>query len=360
MRRLMRTRPKPAWFVALTDIVLVGLALVIFSLFHHVLPSVEEVVGTTSGRDGRPQATSTAAQAPAPTQQPLATQAAPNGRVSTFPQMPVPMDAPIAHDDGGDAPTGDFSIKYADLFGTGTPRYTQTNDGFTYVSRNVNLTFTTYHREKLVYHVADFYIRDITNYQTAFANDTFGKGQRESVINMAKRSNALLAVNGDYYGHGSSGIVIRNGTLYRDKMSGNDVCVLFWDGTMQVYEPGEITGAKLIEMGAYQSWDFGPSYLDANGASKTAFNSSVGPANPRTVLGYYEPGHYCIVCIDGRSDTSVGLTNTNTSKLMESLGCTVAYNLDGGQSTVMTWQGEIVNVPYNGGRSSSDIVLITE
>ena len=359
-------RPKPALFVLGVDIVLLGISLLVFALFHHVLPSREQGLGKQSSRDGRvvsaaataaPSGTSAPGTQAVPTPTPVPTPA-PTSEVRGFPYMAVPSDKPAQTEEI--TAVGYFGNKYADKFTSGEPIYTRNENGFTYVSKNINLTFTTVGAGKTVYHVADFYIRDISNLSTAFAKDTFGKGQREKTPLIAQRAGALLAVNGDYYGHGSSGIVIRNGTLYRDNQSGNDVCALFWDGTMRVYNPGRITGAQLIEQGAYQSWDFGPGYLDEDGQPKTAFNSSVGPANPRTVLGYYEPGHYCFVCVDGRSDYSRGYTNTETSKLMASLGCKVAYNLDGGRTSVMTWMGNVVNKPELGGRETSDIVLIKD
>ena len=341
--------PGPLLFVL--DVALLGIALLVFATFHHVLPSRQEAVGITSTRGGVATPAPDAAEpTPAPTDAP--------DRVSTLPDMPVVADQPVAADEA--ELSGYFGNKYADKFVSGAPVYTQTADGFTYVSENVNLTFTRYNTNGVVFYVADFYVRDITNYRTAFANDAYGKGQRESVPSMSSRLSALIAVNGDYYGTRSDGIIIRNGTLYRNEQSGNDVCVLYWDGTMRTFGPREVTGEALMEQGAYQSWDFGPALLDEYGQPKTSFNSTVGPKNPRTALGYYEPGHYCIVVVDGRSSESAGLGLTNLSELMYNLGCVAAYNLDGGQSSVMTWQGSVINVPYNGGRKSSDCVYIGE
>ena len=108
--------------------------------------------------------------------------------------------------------------------------------------------------------------------------------------------------------------------------------------------------------------------LDEEGKAKTKFNSDVGPENPRSVIGYYEPGHYCFVQIDGRGaaskldkgNKSVGLKLSELSQLMEDLGCTAAYNLDGGQSSMMYFHGGLISSPYKNGRKAGDIVLIKE
>ena len=114
--------------------------------------------------------------------------------------------------------------------------------------------------------------------------------------------------------------------------------------------------------------DVDESLLDENGKAMTKFNTNVGPANPRSVIGYYEPGHYCLVQVDGRRTESrlekgkinVGMTMKQTSALMEQLGCAAAYNLDGGQSSVLWYNSENLSNPYNGGRNVMDAVLILD
>ena len=113
-------------------------------------------------------------------------------------------------------------------------------------------------------------------------------------------------------------------------------------------------------MSVYQTWVFGPALLDENGHAKTKFRSQVQAKNPRSVLGYYEPGHYAFLTVDGRARESEGMSMTELSALCESLGFTSAYNMDGGQSSVLLSQSGAINVPYRGGRSVSDILAIRE
>lgn len=89
--------------------------------------------------------------------------------------------------------------------------------------------------------------------------------------------------------------------------------------------------------------------------------STVKGANPRSAIGYYEPGHYCTVLVEGRqAGYSKGMSMVQLSQLFESLGCKAAYNFDGGQSSVMTFMGEVYNQPANGGRSNSDMFYVAE
>ena len=228
-----------------------------------------------------------------------------------------------------------------------------------YSSPDLSITVSEVKEGSLTYYTADIYIRDITCFRTALAKDTYGSGFRDSISDMAILNNALLAVNGDYYGNTSEGVVIRNGVIYRANPTDCDVCVLYYDGTMKVMPGSSFSVEEAIADGAWQAWTFGPALLDSSGEPITAFSSSnrIISANPRTAIGYYEPGHYCLVVVDGRGESS-GITLSRLSQLFHDLGCTAAYNLDGGNSSIMVWGDEVINNPSGGGRESSDALLI--
>ena len=213
----------------------------------------------------------------------------------------------------------------------------------------------------VTYYLADIYVRDIMCFQTALASDTYGSGFRDSIAGMAALKGALLAVNGDYYGNTSEGVVIRNGTIYRANATDCDVCVLYYDGTMKVMPGSSFSVEEAVADGAWQAWTFGPALLGSGGETLTNFSSPnrIIAANPRTAIGYYEPGHYCLVVVDGRGE-SAGITLPQLSELFHELGCSAAYNLDGGNSSIMVWEDEVINNPSGGGRESSDALLIAE
>lgn len=351
------SHPVQVALLATMDVALIGIGLCIFALFHHVLPRSEESLGVVSSRDAmRPSTTESVATAEpqsAATPEPSST----GDASAAVPQQVASATVePVATPD----PVGYFGTKFADKFTSGEIVDTvDANGNAVYQSGNLNITGTKYEQTNLVYYVIDIYVRDIVCLRTAFANDKFGRGQRDSTATIASDHSAIAAINGDYYGARSEGTVIRNGELYRDNDFG-DICVLYWDGTMETYEDKDFDAQMAMANGAYQAWNFGPMLLDENGQTMTEFNSSVTSKNPRTVIGYYEPGHYCFVAVDGRSDESKGLTMTQLSELMYSLGCKRAYNLDGGQTSEMVWKGKVINDPYKGGRECSDIVLVAE
>lgn len=330
-------RPLPLPIVIALDVLLLGAALVVFALFHHVIPRKGTPVGTVSSREGAAQTVVIEVAAP-----------------SVAPEEPEPTVA---------AAVGDFSLLYPEGFSASGAREWNEGDTYVYQSENVRIANTPHSEDfgdgMVNYYVSDILVRDISNFQTALAKDTYGRGYREETAALAARSGALIAVNGDYYGSRSEGIVMRNGTLYRQSEFG-DICVLYWDGTMETYLQHDVDPEAILARGPYQIWSFGPELLDDEGQKMAAFNSAVAPNNPRTAIGYFAPGHYCFVVVDGRSSASKGVTLSQLSELMFKLGCKRAYNLDGGQTSVMTWRGEIVNRPAEGGRPCSDIIMIVE
>lgn len=259
---------------------------------------------------------------------------------------------------------GQFGAKFADKFSDDDGHFTENG----YQSRNINLTLTKNQKEnedgsKLTYYVADIYVRDLKYLRTAFAKGTYGIGITESTPKMASANKAILAISGDYYGFQNDGPVVRNGKLYRKNTRDDDVCVLYNDGTMKTFASGEFDVSDVEQNGAWQVWCFGPQLLKDGRPmdSFTGGNSNLGKKNPRSSIGYFEPGHYAFVLVDGRQPGySDGITFAGLSQLYADLGCKAAYNLDGGQSAVMYFNGDFADQPYNNGRSISDIIYIAE
>ena len=241
--------------------------------------------------------------------------------------------------------------------------YTGTrNDGTgNYKSENVSVHILSGRMADSNYHIADIYVQDISCFVTAFGEDKF-RGSAESVRKIFDRiDGGVVGMNGDFYSIHLYGPVVRNGETFGDHVTKNcDIAVLKSDGVLATYVYKTLTKDQLSGMNAYQTWAFGPALLDENGQAMTKFHSYVQEANPRTVLGYYEPGHYAFITADGRSRESGGLTMEELSQLCQDLGLASAYNLDGGQSSVLLARDCVINVPYSNGRSVSDILAIRE
>ncbi|MEA4915578.1 MAG: phosphodiester glycosidase family protein [Christensenella sp.] len=327
-------KPLPGVLVILLDLLGIGVALGIFYLFTFVISignhqPLENIVAST---DPASAAANTTPAIDASAQNAASAQGA----------TPTPV-------------PGDFSATFP------TGALDATNAVGNYADDNLRIVITEHHTDNAVYFVADFWLRDIHSFLTAFAHNKF-KGGYEMPDTMANRAGAILAISGDSCGSSTDGIVIRNGDLYRDTKSG-DVCILYLDGTMESYYEQDFDLDAAIARGAYQGWSFGPKLID-NGQIPGSYNTTdviINDRAPRAAIGYYEPGHYCLVTVDGRQgDYSRGMNLDELAQAMIDLGCKDAYNLDGGQSVMMIFQGQIIGKPYKDGRVISDIIYLGE
>lgn len=225
--------------------------------------------------------------------------------------------------------------------------------------------------DQVVYFVADVQLTNAAQLQSAFAKNKFGTNIIEYPSVISKENNAIFSINGDYYGFRSDGIVIRNGVLYRD-VPARQGLAFYKDGTMKVYDETKTTGKKLLEDGVIDTLSFGPALLDdgevisgiENVEVDTNFgNHSIQGNQPRTGIGIIDKNHFIFVVVDGRSEGySKGITLTEFAEIFKELGCKTAYNIDGGGSSEMYFNGSIINNPLGKGgeRGTSDILYIAK
>lgn len=235
-----------------------------------------------------------------------------------------------------------------------------------YDNGSISIQIKTYRQYNTNIYVADITLKDADALKTAFADSTYGKNITETVSEIATQSSSILAINGDYYS-ARQGYVIRNGTIYRDTSSdGNQQdLVIGKNGTFSIITEGEVTAEKLLKSGAKQVLSFGPALLN-KGKIAVESNSEVDKAmrsNPRTAIGQIGKLHYVMVVADGRTSESEGLSLYEMAEFMQGLNVETAYNLDGGGSSTMVFNGTVVNQPTTDGntiseRKVSDIVCI--
>lgn len=235
-----------------------------------------------------------------------------------------------------------------------------------YQDGNISIRLSAYRVEDSAVYVADIQLASPEYLKTALADNAYGKNLTEKTSVMARSAGAILAINGDYYGVQESGYVLRNGVLYRDTpVSGKEDLVIFADGSFRIIREDEISAQSLLEAGAEQILSFGPALVE-NGEVSVEKGQEVSRAkssNPRTAIGIVEENHYVFVVSDGRTSDSQGLSLYELAEFMQSLGVTTAYNLDGGGSSTLYFNGQVVNQPTTNGkkiqeRSVSDIVCI--
>ncbi len=237
-----------------------------------------------------------------------------------------------------------------------------------YQSSNISITIETIERYDTRIYIADIQLADASYLRTGLADGTFGRNIKAKTSTIAEENNAILAINGDYYGFREKGFVMREGYLYRDSVQGDgyEDLIIYADGRFEIVDEAESDASALAANGAVQIFSFGPGLI-RDGVITVTEDSEVEQSrrsNPRTAIGQIGELHYLMVVSDGRTDESAGLTLLELAEIMYEYGCQNAYNLDGGGSSTMWFMGEIINNP-TGGRGSgerrvSDIVYIGE
>lgn len=237
-----------------------------------------------------------------------------------------------------------------------------------YRDENIKITLQTVRLHNTQVYVADIYLSSAQYFKTAIAKNKFGTNINDKTSAIAEQNNAILAINGDFYGANKKGYVIKNGILYRDSVRSDykydDLCFMF-DGSFKIFNEKDVSARDLLNMGVYQLFGFGPVLVNETEICVKA-GEEVGVAmssNPRTAVGIVDELHYVFVVSDGRTKESEGLSLVQLAEFMKEHGCKTAYNLDGGGSSTMYFNGRIVNKPVNRGstiseRSVSDIVYI--
>ena len=231
---------------------------------------------------------------------------------------------------------------------------------------SINLTETTVNNTQV--YIADVTVSSSDYLKTAFAQNVYGTNVTAKTSETATDNNAILAVNGDYYGANSTGYVIRNGVVYRDTVrenSSNGDLAIYKDGSFKIIYEDQISADQLVKDGVVNLLAFGPALVE-NGEIAVGTNEEVGQAmasNPRTAIGIIDENHYIIVVSDGRTSESKGLSLYQMAEVMKSYGVKTAYNLDGGGSSTLYFNGQVINKPTTGGnkiseRAVSDIVYI--
>jgi exopolysaccharide biosynthesis protein len=200
-------------------------------------------------------------------------------------------------------------------------------------------------------------LSDPTQFRTALAGK-YPSQQTMYVENMAKRNNAVLAINGDFFNYHPSGIEYRNGRKLRFNANNlRDLLIIDEQGDFHYLQPTsqKAWDAYIAEGGTvlHTFW-FGPNLVLPNGQPMTKFtnNENNGPwmKTQRMIIGQVGKLEYLILCCEGPESADYsgqGLTLEQAAKLAVAYGLDNAYNLDGGSSTTVVLNNEKINSPSN-------------
>lgn len=167
------------------------------------------------------------------------------------------------------------------------------------------------------------------------------------------------------------GIVIRNGEILYDNPAPikkrysfptYETLALYTDGRVESRHSKDMSAEEYIRGGACQVYTFGPCIVRESAFTEFVTDMANRVLNPRHAFGMVEPGHYIDVICEGRLKSvngSTGVTMGDLAQIMLNRGCTIAVNLDGGQTAVMCFMGKQLNKvqqsePY--GRATKEVL----
>ncbi len=234
---------------------------------------------------------------------------------------------------------------------------------YTYTSSTLNITLQKKTKHSTSYWVAEIKTSDAsTQLKSALSHDSYG-GTLQTTSSAVASHNGIIGINGS--GFDSSGkpradsMCIKNGVVYSDKSTGYNVMCVTSDGTMFAAEQG-LMAADLLALNVKDTYVFGP-VLISDGVAQGRLDDSYDEVlkyYPRTAVGMVSQNHYVIVVTNTGSYN--GLNGSDLVSIFQSYGCQFAYNLDGGGSSTLYFDGQVMNALLSEGeRACADFLYFT-
>ncbi len=275
------------------------------------------------------------------------------------------------------APSEGFPSLTADGFlPEGEPEYVFTdaeNGIWRYASQTLRIEITRHSQAKprLRWLTAEIFVKPGTDSFRMIPVDAQNMDKvqdkyKEKPAVIARNNKLVFTMNGDYYLYRVGrtvreksypiGVVIRQGQLLFDKQPKPDrdiyppldMIALYPDGDMRVFYANEVSAQDLLDSGARDVLTFGPALI-RDGVLRSDYLQWGNSNQPRVAIGMVEKNHYWALVVEGRTRYSLGTTALGTGEIMQSLGCTTAFNLDGGWSSAMVFMGKQLNQLDNDG-----------
>ncbi|WP_027294015.1 phosphodiester glycosidase family protein [Robinsoniella sp. KNHs210] len=218
-----------------------------------------------------------------------------------------------------------------------------------------------------VYWVARIKTSSPKQLKSALSYGTYG-GTRQLTSQAVPQNGGIIGVNGSAFDYASGqpspkGMCIKNGKIYGNYATSYTTMAIKKDGTMFT-PPMGLWGQALLDMGVKDTYNFSPVLINNGIALPPDIIQNLGVTSykdPRTVVGMIRPNDYVLLVADGRKQGySLGLNHYEIIAELQKWGCRYAYNLDGGGSTTLYYDGKVLNRPSGGAeRPCADFLYFT-
>ena len=213
---------------------------------------------------------------------------------------------------------------------------------------------------------AEVKIADGSQLRRTLAGDSYSSSIQLKASDMARAVNAVTAINGDFYAFRSIGVVVYKRELCRFAPSVLDTCFFTASGEMLFAHAGELTDPAeterfIAENDVLFSTSFGPILVE-DGRIRELYSYPVGEVfdyYARSAIGTTDRLHYILMVTSSENSWMYldGMYASTAAQIMYDKGCRQAYELDGGQTAVIVFDGTPANgIVYGSERTMSDIL----
>ena len=232
-----------------------------------------------------------------------------------------------------------------------------------YSSKTLHIVIEKHRDSGSTYWTAHVQTSSPNQLRSAMSYDSYG-GKRQKTSEAVASHGGVIGINGSAFDYGSGkpsplGMCIKDGVIYGDYMTSYTVMATTYSGLIFT-PPQGLMGADLLNMGVKDTYNFGPILIN-NGIPQMPIEVT-SYKDPRVAVGMIAPNDYVLLCADGRgAGGSRGLNHNQMVSIFQSFGCSYAYNLDGGGSATLYYNGVVLNNPSDGyERPCADFLFFTQ
>ncbi len=235
------------------------------------------------------------------------------------------------------------------------------SDGTGYEDATLQVHIETIRAYETAIQVIRIQVADPSQIRTAMSAQ-YGHTSTNAGATIARRNNAVFAINGDFFSFHNKGYLVRQGKLYRNRPDGSfDTLIIDDHGDFHIIPKATGEALAAFQGVMVNTFNFGPALVvDGKMAESFEENDSTVP-NKRTqriCIGQTGPLSYVCIATEGPENKgSQGLILTELAQLAYEYGCVNAYNLDGGSSSTVVLDNKKINALSTGKtRSIGDIL----
>ena len=236
---------------------------------------------------------------------------------------------------------------------------------YSHLSDTIMVTVNRYTEANYTYLLTHIIIDDPSQIHAGLSNDDYG-GARETPSSASERLGWVVGINGSNFDYATNtptmaDAKIKNGQVMPDsKVYANGMEICLTNGGNLFSPQAGMTVDDLLRMGVTDTWCCGDTLLISNGEAVNVGIQSLDYRYPRTAIGMVRPCEYYLITA-GTTGYANGMTYDEIRDTLMNLDCGFGKCLDGGGSSTLIFENEVLNNPATGSeRAVTDFLYFTE